>query len=91
MFRNSLIVISAAVALLSLVAPSPTSAQLPLPLPLPLPSMDGTPEDRAACESDVRRYCQSAIPDNMRVLACLQQNRGRISPACRGVLEKYGQ
>jgi hypothetical protein len=39
----------------------------------------------------VRRYCQNAIPDNMRVLACLQQNRGRIAPACRGVLEKYGQ
>jgi hypothetical protein len=86
MFRNSLIVIFAFLAL-----SSPTSAQLPLPLPLPLPSMEGTPEDRAACESDVRRYCQSAIPDNMRVLACLQQNRGRISPSCRGVLEKYGQ
>jgi hypothetical protein len=53
--------------------------------------MDGTPEDRAACEGDVRRYCQAAIPDNMRILGCLQQNRGRISPACRGVLEKYGQ
>jgi len=89
MYRISLIVISAIVALSSLVAPSPTSAQLPLPLPLP--SMEGTPEDRAACEGDVRRYCQSAIPDNMRVLACLQQNRVRISPACRGVLEKYGQ
>jgi Cysteine rich repeat len=53
--------------------------------------LEGTPEDRAACESDVRRYCQAAIPDNMRVLACLQQVRARISPACRGVLEKYGQ
>jgi hypothetical protein len=51
----------------------------------------GTPEDRAACESDVRRYCQSAIPDNLRVLDCLQQNRQRISPSCRGVLTKYGQ
>jgi hypothetical protein len=84
MFRNSLIVIVAILAW-----SSPTSAQLPLPLPLP--SMEGTPEDRAACEGDVRRYCQNAIPDSMRVLACLQQNRGRIAPACRGVLEKYGQ
>jgi hypothetical protein len=69
--------------------PQPTPAQFPLPIPLPM--LEGTPEDRAACESDVRRYCQTAIPDNMRVLACLQQFRARISPACRGVLEKYGQ
>jgi hypothetical protein len=31
------------------------------------------------------------MPDNMRVLACLQQNRQRISPACQQVLRKYGQ
>ena len=70
---------------------APALAQLPLPVPLPLPLPEGTPEDRAACEGDVRRFCQAAIPDNMRVLACLQQNRARIGAACRGVLEKYGQ
>jgi hypothetical protein len=53
--------------------------------------MEGTPEDRAACEPDVRMYCQAAIPDTMRVLACLQQNRQRIGPSCLGVLQKYGQ
>jgi hypothetical protein len=52
---------------------------------------DGTPEDRAACQADVNRYCQNAIPDTMRVLACLQQNRQRISRACQDVLQKYGQ
>jgi hypothetical protein len=72
-------------------AATPSFSQLPLPIPLPLPSANGTPEDRAACESDVRRYCQPAIPDNLRVLACLQQNRQRITPSCRGVLTKYGQ
>jgi Cysteine rich repeat len=84
MVRTTLIVIAAIFAL-----SPPAVAQLPLPLPLP--QFEGTPEDRAACEADVRRYCQNAIPDNMRVLACLQQNRQRIAPACRGVLEKYGQ
>jgi hypothetical protein len=84
MFRKAMIVLAVFFA-----ASTPSFSQFPLPIPLPMP--DGTPEDRAACESDVRRYCQSAIPDNMRVLACLQQNRGRITPACRGVLEKYGQ
>jgi len=84
MIRQTAIVLAVIVS-----AATPSFSQLPLPIPLPLPS--GTPEDRAACESDVRRYCQSAIPDNLRVLGCLQTNRQRISPACRGVLTKYGQ
>ena len=86
MFRNPIIAIVAILAF-----SSPALAQLPIPIPLPLVNMEGTPEDRAACHGDVQRYCQNAIPDNMRVLACLQQNRQRIGPACRGVLEKYGQ
>ena len=88
MFRATITVLAAflASAAASLAQPLP----LPIPLPLPLP-LEGTPEDRAACEPDVRAYCQNAIPDSMRVLACLQQNRQRIGPACRGVLESYGQ
>jgi len=66
-------------------------AQFPLPLPLPLPGGGGTPEDRAACESDAARYCKAAMPDELRVLGCLQDNRKRISQACQGVLIKYGQ
>jgi hypothetical protein len=66
-------------------------AQLPLPLPLPIPMGQGTPEDRAACEPDVQRYCRAAIPDQLRVLGCLQDNRRQISRACQGVLVKYGQ
>ena len=64
-------------------------AQLPLPIPLPMPQ--GTPEDRAACEPDVQRYCKAAVPDQLRVLGCLQDNRKRISNACQGVLARYGQ
>lgn len=64
-----------------------TFAQLPLPLPMP----QGTPEDRAACEPDVQRHCKAAIPDQLRVLNCLQDNRKRISKPCQGVLVKYGQ
>ena len=84
MFGRAIIVLAVVICV------SPASAQLPIPL-IPLPMMEGTPEDRANCEPDVRRYCQSALPDNMRVLACLQQNRNRISSACQGVLIKYGQ
>ena len=88
MFRKIAIVLGVVVS-----ASTPSFSQLPLPfpIPLPLPMMEGTPEDRAACEGDVRRYCQSAIPDNLRVLGCLQQNRQRISTSCRGVLTKYNQ
>ena len=64
-----------------------TLAQLPLPLSMP----QGTPEDRVACEPDVQRYCKAEIPDQLRVLGCLQDNRKRISRACQGVLVKYGQ
>ena len=51
----------------------------------------GTPEDRAACEPDVQRYCKAEIPDQLRVLGCLQDNRKRISRPCQGVLARYGQ
>jgi Cysteine rich repeat len=64
-------------------------AQLPLPIPLPMPQ--GTPEDRAACEPDVQRYCKAEVPDQLRVLGCLQDNRKRISQRCQGVLVRYGQ
>jgi hypothetical protein len=79
-----------AIVLAAAVAGSTVAlAQLPLPLPLPMPQ--GTPEDRAACEPDVQRHCRSSIPDQLRVLNCLQDNRKRISQACQGVLVKYGQ
>jgi hypothetical protein len=77
------ILVAAAIAAGATIA----SAQLPLPLPTP----QGTPEDRAACEPDVQRHCKAAVPDQLRVLNCLQDNRKRISKSCQGVLVKYGQ
>jgi hypothetical protein len=58
--------------------------------PLPNP-FQGTPEEQAACRQDSVTLCRDAIPDSLRVLACLQQNRNRISKACRQVLESHGQ
>lgn len=84
MFR--IVAMASAIALAGVAV---ARAQLPLPLPLPLPT--GTPEDRAACEPDVQKYCRHAIPDQLRVLSCLQENRKRISPTCQGVLIRYGQ
>jgi hypothetical protein len=69
---------------------TPAPAQLALPFP-PLPMVQGTPEERAACGPDVHKLCGPALPDTMRVLACLQANRARISPACNRVLVSHGQ
>jgi hypothetical protein len=52
---------------------------------------EGTPEEQAACRRDSTTLCRDAVPDTFRVLACLQQNRQRISKACREVLESHGQ
>jgi hypothetical protein len=78
-----------------LVACSPAAhAQTPAPLPLPIPPFidtRGTPEDQRACTPDARRLCREVIESDMAVLQCFQRQRERLSPACRAVLQKYGQ
>ncbi|MDB5640309.1 MAG: hypothetical protein JWP51_5217 [Bradyrhizobium sp.] len=52
----------------------------------------GTPEEQAACSRDVQRYCRPVIDQgDLTVLACLQQNRPKISKACDLVLKTHGQ
>jgi hypothetical protein len=68
---------------------TPAPAQNPFPFP-PLPLTQGTPEERAACQGDVHKYCERELPDVMRVASCLQANRSRLSPACRQVLANRG-
>jgi hypothetical protein len=64
-------------------------SQFPLPFP-PLPMTQGTPEERAACQGDVHKYCERELPDVMRVASCLQANRQRLTAACRQVLANRG-
>jgi hypothetical protein len=47
-------------------------------------------QDDDACDRDAHRFCKDAIPDQMRVLACLQVNRPKLSKACQGVLQSHG-
>lgn len=51
-----------------------------------------TREDQEkACGRDVSRYCKAVIDQgDMTVLACLQQNRSKISKACQKVLADNG-
>jgi hypothetical protein len=58
----------------------------------PMAQAAGTPEQEAACRPDTRRFCHQLPPgagDNA-FLACLQQNRAKLSPKCRQVLESNG-
>jgi hypothetical protein len=45
-----------------------------------------------ACARDVTRHCRAVMNDGDQiVLACLKQNRARISKACDKVLIEHGQ
>jgi hypothetical protein len=52
----------------------------------------GTPEEQKACARDVQRFCRAVMDQgDFTVLACLQQFRAKISPACDQVLKNHGQ
>jgi hypothetical protein len=45
-----------------------------------------------ACARDVTRHCRAVMNDgDQAVLACLKQNRARISKGCDKVLVEHGQ
>jgi hypothetical protein len=45
-----------------------------------------------ACARDVARHCRAVMNDgDEAVLACLKQNRARLSKACQKVLTDHGQ
>jgi hypothetical protein len=46
----------------------------------------GTAEEQAACTPDVLSLCLFEIPDEGRIVACLNRNLDRLSPACRTVI-----
>jgi len=78
-----------------LVAGAPARAQMPPQppppaLPFQIPSNAGTTQERDACHPDVMKFCKDAVPDQFRILNCLQTNRSRISNGCRGVLSSHG-
>jgi hypothetical protein len=52
----------------------------------------GTPEEQKACSRDVERFCRKVIDQgDFVVLACLQQNRAKLTAACGQVLTNHGQ
>jgi len=60
--------------------------------PTPPQQRAGTPEEQKACSRDVQRHCRSVMnQDDLTVLACLQQNRPKLTSACNKVLVTHGQ
>ncbi|HZR88747.1 MAG TPA: cysteine rich repeat-containing protein [Bradyrhizobium sp.] len=52
----------------------------------------GTPEEQKACTRDVEKHCRAVIDQgDFTILACLKENRGKISVACDQVLKSHGQ
>jgi hypothetical protein len=72
-----------AVALLSLSVSTGAFAQQ---------SHGGTDEEQKACARDVEKFCRKVMDQgDFTILACLQQNRPKISKACDQVLKTHGQ
>ena len=73
-----------ALTLLSLAASSGAFAQQQ--------QRSGTPEEQKACNRDVQKFCRPVIDQgDFTILACLQQNRPKITAACDQVLKSHGQ
>jgi hypothetical protein len=64
---------------------------VPLALIASSASAQGTRE-HDACTRDVSRFCRAHMNEgDDAVLACLQQNRARLSKACDKVLTEHGR
>ena len=56
------------------------------------PARSGTPEEQKACTRDVQKYCRPVMDQgDFTVLACLKENRAKISQACDQVLKAHSQ
>ncbi len=56
------------------------------------PAFAQNSSDQAGCRRDVSRLCRSVINDgDFAILACLKQNRSRLSKTCNEVLVRNGQ
>jgi hypothetical protein len=48
-----------------------------------------TAEERSACIGDAFRVCWAAIPNRDDVFHCLLDNRTRLQPDCRAIMDQY--
>ena len=63
-----------------------------IPLILLASAASAQQQGHDACARDVSRFCRAHMSEGDQiVLACLQQNRSRLSHACAKVLADHGQ
>ena len=46
-----------------------------------------TPAQRQACQGDYNSFCEGVRPGGGRIVACLNKNLAKLSPACRAALQ----
>jgi hypothetical protein len=52
----------------------------------------GTDQEQQACTRDVQHFCRKLMDQgDFTILACLKENRQKLSVACRDVLISHGQ
>ncbi len=52
----------------------------------------GTEQDEKACTRDVQRLCRKLMDQgDFTILACLKENRPKLTASCRQVLVSHGQ
>jgi len=52
----------------------------------------GTDQEEKACTRDVQRFCRKLMDQgDLTILACLKENRPKLSVACRDVLVSHRQ
>jgi hypothetical protein len=52
----------------------------------------GSDQEQQACTRDVGRFCRKLMDQgDFTILACLKENRPKLTPACRDVLVSHGQ
>jgi hypothetical protein len=65
---------------------------LSIPVSTSALARSGTEQEEKACTRDVQRFCRKLMDQgDFTILACLKENRPKLSPACRYVLVSHGQ
>jgi hypothetical protein len=86
MIRSLLAKASASIKPVALIVPLIMSAVMAVP------DAQAQQPGKDACARDVSRFCRAQMNDGDQVvLACLKQNRAKLSKACEKVLTEHGQ
>ncbi len=67
-------------------------ALLSIPVSTGAMAHSGSEQEQQACSRDVQRFCRKLMDQgDFTILACLKENRPKLSTTCRDVLVSHGQ